>query len=91
MLELFFLRWFATRLSEIADGKGRTKAWAALGVVLWFVAEIGGAVVVFASGGEELAAYGLGFGLAVLSAFVSYAIVSALPDAREVEDAPLQF
>lgn len=90
MLEIFFLRWFAGRLAAVAADKGRSKAWAALGVVLWFGAEIAGIVVGTASGGEGLGAYVFGLGAAVLSALVSYGIVASLPESRE-RDAPLQF
>jgi len=56
MLEIFFLRWFFTRLAEVAENKGRSKAWGALGVVLWFAAEVIGIGIGFASGGGELPA-----------------------------------
>ena len=80
----------AKHLAQMAEDKGRTKAWGALGVGLWIVAEVAGLAMGFASGGVG-AAYALGIGFALASAVISYGIVVSLPEAPEPELAPVQF
>ncbi|WP_164019572.1 hypothetical protein [Pyxidicoccus trucidator] len=80
MLEIFALISLCQKLAAIAKEKGRTKAWAALGALFWFLGEIVGFVI-----GEVM---GLGMGgylvaiaFACLGAYVAYTIVKALPEA----------
>lgn len=90
MLEIFFLRWFAGSLADTAEGKGRSRAWGAFGVISWLFAEVMGFVVALGAGQSEAGAYGLAIAAAVVSALVSWGLVSALP-AVEPEGAPIQF
>jgi hypothetical protein len=79
MLEIFFLIWFGRRLATIARSKGRSGAWAVLGVGLW----VGGEVIGFVIGsalGMEMGAYGVGIASAIGGALIAWLVVSQLPE-----------
>ena len=80
MLEIIFLIWFGRKLATIAKSKGRSGAWAVLGVGLW----VGGEVIGFIVGtalNMEMGAYVVGIVSAIVGAVISYVVVSQLPDA----------
>lgn len=79
MLEILFLIWFGRRLATIARSKGRSGAWAVLGVGLW----VGGEVIGFAIGTAlrmEMAAYAVGIASAIGGALIAWLVVSQLPE-----------
>jgi hypothetical protein len=79
MLEILILIQFGKRLAALAEEKGRSKGWAALGVGFWIGGEIMGAMVgaILMDGGIGM--YILALGVAAVGAFVAYLIVKALP------------
>ena len=91
MLEILFVRWFYRFLANIAVEKGQSQGWGMLGVGLWFGGELTGLVLGFASGGEEIAAYGAALMTAAVGAAIAFGVVRALPDLTVEEEAPLQF
>lgn len=77
MLEIIFLIWFGRKLAAIASSKGRSGAWAMLGVGMW----IGGEAFGLALGvllEMDMGMYLTGIGCAIVGAIVSYGIVSSL-------------
>ena len=80
MLEIFFLIWFAKKLSATATAKGRSGGWAALGVCLW----IGGELTGFIIGGVlrlGSGSYLTAILSAVVGAVIAWIVVSNLGDA----------
>ncbi len=77
MLDIIFLVWFGRKLASMATMKGRSGAWAMLGVGMWIGGEIFGLVLGMLL---ELDAgmYLTGIGCAILGAVVSYGIVNSL-------------
>jgi hypothetical protein len=87
MLEIFFLIWFGRKLASMATAKGRSGAWALLGVAMWIGGEVFGVALGFLLE-LEMGTYLAAIGCAVLGAIVSYGIVSSLeptPEARELQ------
>lgn len=78
MLEIFILIAFGRKLASLAKEKGRTGAWALLGVGMWIGGELFGAVV-GALMGMEMGVYVLALFCAALGAAVAYGVVSSLP------------
>jgi hypothetical protein len=86
MLEIIFLIWFGRKLATMAKEKGRSGAWAMLGVGMW----IGGEIFGFVLGmllEMDAGMYIAGLGCAVLGAVVSYGIVSSLSATEFAPDA----
>ncbi|MBI3183402.1 MAG: hypothetical protein HYZ28_14790 [Myxococcales bacterium] len=79
MLEIIFLIWFGRKLARMANEKGRSKGWAALGVFFWIGGELMGFIVAGLLGIADLGGYGLALVFAGVGAGVSYAIVKSLP------------
>src|SRR5687768_9147196 len=77
MLEIIGLIFFGKKLASIATSKGRSGAWALLGVGMWIGGEIFG-FVLGALLGMEIGMYLLGIGCAITGAVVAYFIVSSL-------------
>ena len=77
MLEIIFLIWFGRKLASMAAMKGRSGAWAMLGVGMWIGGEIFGFVVGMLLE-MEMGMYLMGIGCAILGAVVSYGIVNSL-------------
>jgi hypothetical protein len=78
MLEIFLIIWISRKVSGVAQSKGRSKGWGALGAGFWVLGEIMGFVI-----GSLL---GLGMGgylvailFASLGSFIAHTIVKALP------------
>lgn len=98
MLEIFILIWVGRTFSELAQTKGRSKAWVALGVGAWFGGELFG-YLAGVMAGLELGAYlvailfaGAGVGVAYmivnsLSAVGAYAMEPAMEDLGGVDPA----
>ncbi|MSP63824.1 MAG: hypothetical protein EXR72_26455 [Myxococcales bacterium] len=79
MLEILFLIWFGRKLSTIAQSKGRSGGWAALGVLFW----IGGEILGFVIGSLlnlDAGAYLIAILIAVGCAVVAWVIVNQLSD-----------
>ncbi len=88
MLEIVFLSWFGRKLASLAKQKGRSGAWAMLGVGLW----VGGEVFGFGLGALldlGMGAYLIAIGCAIASAFVSYGIVNSLAPTENALDSDL--
>lgn len=79
MLEIFLLITFGKKLAELARGKGRSPAWAALGVMFWVGGEIIGFIIGALLGLEGLGAYPVAIVVAALGAFVAWMVVKNLP------------
>lgn len=77
MLEIIFLIWFGRKLASMAQAKGRSGAWAMLGVGMWIGGELFGlalGILLDLDVGTYLAA----LGCALVGAIVSYGIVNSL-------------
>lgn len=90
MLEIVFLFWFGRKLATLAKQKGRSGAWAALGVGMWVGGEAFGLVL------GMLLDLGMGTYLtaiacAILGAVVSYGVVNSLSPTELAPDADLSF
>ncbi|NJK33210.1 MAG: hypothetical protein HC927_12840 [Deltaproteobacteria bacterium] len=88
MLEIIVLVIFAKKLAEIAQNKGQSRGWAALGVAGWIVGEILGGVIGFIVLGDGFGPYMFALLGAALGAGVAYMIVnnlSAAPGSLEAE------
>lgn len=87
MLEIIALVFLYRALAKQVSLRGRSTAWAALGPVLWIVAEI--VAVVFVSplrlGTLEMLAVGLAGG--ALGGGVAYLIVTSLSTSEWLDDA----
>ncbi|HEY8209288.1 MAG TPA: hypothetical protein VIG99_17490 [Myxococcaceae bacterium] len=79
MLEILGIIAFARLLSRTAVEKGRSKGWAALGVLFWIGGEMMGFIVGGALGLETFALYGLALLMAGAGVLVAYLVVKALP------------
>jgi hypothetical protein len=79
MLEILGLIAFARLLSRTASEKGRSKGWAALGVLFWVGGEMMGFIVGELLGLEMLAKYGIALLMAGAGVLVAYLVVKALP------------
>jgi hypothetical protein len=79
MLEIFGIIAFARLLSRTAVEKGRSKGWAALGVLFWIGGELMGFIVGALLGLETLAQYGIALLMAGAGVLVAYLVVKALP------------
>jgi len=86
MLEIFFLIWFGRHLANMAQEKGRTKGWAALGVLFWISGEVAGFVIGDLAG-LGTGAYGTALGGAAACAFIAWLIVRSLPPEHQVDHA----
>jgi hypothetical protein len=85
MLEILFLFWFGKKLAAMAQEKGRSGAWAALGVALW----IGGELFGFVLGlllELDMGIYLTALGCAIAGAVVAFGIVNALPPTELAPD-----
>jgi hypothetical protein len=80
LLEIFLLIWSGRRLARMAREKGRSGAYAGLGVGFWFTGEIGGFVLGSALG-LELGAYATALALAAAGLGLAFLIVSRLEPA----------
>lgn len=78
MLEIFFIIFFAKKLAEIAQSKGRPKGWAALGVVGWIVGEVLGGVVGALIFGDGAMLYLTALVGAAIGAGIAWAVVNGL-------------
>ncbi len=78
MLEIFLIIWISRKVGEVAQGKGRSKSWGALGAGFWILGELMGFVI---GGllGLGLGGYLVALLFASLGAFVAHSIVKALP------------
>jgi len=81
MLEILILVGLARSLSRMAEGKGRSKGWAALGVLGWIGGEVMGAIVGALTADGTGAIYGLALVGAVIGGTTAYFIVRSLPAA----------
>lgn len=79
MLEIILLFGLARHLAAVARNKGRSSAWAALGVVFWIGGEVFGFVVGALAGMEGIATYGPALVCAVLGVGVAATIIYLLP------------
>jgi len=79
MLEILGIIAFARLLSRTATEKGRSKGWAALGVLFWLGGELMGFVIGTILGFEMFAQYGVALLMAAAGALVAYLVVKALP------------
>lgn len=79
MLEILGIIAFARLLSRAATEKGRSKGWAALGVLFWIGGELMGFVVGALLGMETFAQYGVALLMAGTGVLVAYLVVKALP------------
>lgn len=77
MLEIIFLVWFGRKLASMATAKGRSGAWALLGVGMWIGGELFG-IVLGALLGLDVGMYLTALACAGVGAAVSYGIVSSL-------------
>lgn len=77
MLEIFMLVWLTRKLSRMAEERGQSRGWAALGPVFWIAGEILGFVIGFAMG-MDMAAVLLALACAAGGAGIAYAIVARL-------------
>ena len=82
MLEIIFLITLGRKLAETASNKGRSKAWAALGVLFWIGGELVGFIIGTLMGMQGLAPYPIALALAALGVLVAWLIIKALPDVR---------
>ena len=78
MLEIFLIIWISRKVAGVAQSKGRSKGWGALGAGFWILGEIMGFVI------GTLLDLGMGgYLVAILFAsagsFVAHSIVKALP------------
>src|SRR5690348_8430136 len=80
MLEILILIRFSKFLGRRAQEKGRSKSWGALGVLFWFVGEIGGFLLAISMGQDSLAQYGIALVCAAVGAVLAYGIVASLGD-----------
>ena len=79
MIEIIIIIVLARKLAEVADSKGRSKGWAALGPGLWILGEIIGAVVgLIISGDQGAGMYVFALVGAAVGAGVAWAIVNNL-------------
>ncbi|HYV45978.1 MAG TPA: hypothetical protein VFA20_14010 [Myxococcaceae bacterium] len=79
MLEILGIIAFARLLSRTASEKGRSKGWAALGVVFWLGGELMGFIIGTILGLESFAQYGVALLTAGAGVMVAYLVVKALP------------
>lgn len=79
MLEIFLLITFGKKLAALANEKGRSSGWAALGVMFWIGGELIGFIIGALLGFEGLAAYPVAIAVAALGAFVAWMVVKNLP------------
>ena len=79
MLEILLIIWLGKKLSALAKERGRSGAWAALGIGFWFFGEIVGFFIGGMLGFEGLGAYPIALVLAAMGAGVGYFIVANLP------------
>ena len=70
--------FFGRKLASIAKEKGRSGAWALLGVGMWIGGEIFGIVLAALLGFDTIPMVLTGLGCAVAGALVAYFIVSSL-------------
>jgi hypothetical protein len=78
MLEIIGIIVFCKHLAGVATGKGRSKGWAALGVLFWVLGEIIGGVIGFAVAGDGFAPYIFALMGAAVGAAIAWVIVSNL-------------
>ncbi|MBN2672472.1 MAG: hypothetical protein JXX29_12385 [Deltaproteobacteria bacterium] len=88
MIEIFVIIHYSKRLAALASEKGRSKGFAALGGLFWFLGEIIGFVIGNLLG-IGMAAYLVGIGSAILGIFIAFAIVKSLEPAAGFEDEAL--
>jgi len=79
MLEIFGIFAFGRLLARVATAKGRSRGWAALGVLFWLGGELMGMTLGLLLGLEQLAAYGIGLLVAATGVLIAYLVVKALP------------
>ncbi|MBI4616925.1 MAG: hypothetical protein HY720_25150 [Planctomycetes bacterium] len=84
MLEIIFLYCFGKKLSEIAQVKGRSGLWAALGILFWIGGEIAGAMAAAIAGVSGVGVYGAALVCAITGAVLAWVIVSQLPDVHPI-------
>ena len=77
MLEIILLIWLSRKLATMAEQKGHSRSYAALGPVFWIGGEVIGFVIGFAMG-MDIGALLPALVLASLGAFVAYRIVDNL-------------
>lgn len=78
MLEILFLIWFCKKLASMAQAKGRSSGWGALGALLWVGGEIGGAVIGVRNGSMGFGLYGYALLGAGVGAGLATVIVTSL-------------
>ncbi len=78
MLEIILIVVLTGKLRTIAQSKGRSAGWAALGPVLWIGGEVLGAVAGAIMGADGLSLYGGAILGAVVGAGIAWAIVNGL-------------
>jgi hypothetical protein len=86
VLEIVFIIWLTRRLARVAEQRGHSKGWGALGAIFWIAGEIIGLVIGFALE-LDMGAYGLALLGAGAGATLAYAIVANLgsrPNAFEL-------
>jgi hypothetical protein len=80
MLEVFVLIWLGGRLTAMAKAKGRSGAWALVGIGMWICGELVGFGIGAVLIGEQLGAYLVAIAGAVVGGIVGYQIVAGLSD-----------
>lgn len=78
MLEIIGIIVFAKHLAGVAEGKGRSKGWAALGVLFWVIGEIVGAFAGALVMGDGLGLYLTALIGAAVGAGIAWLIVTNL-------------
>jgi hypothetical protein len=67
------------KFAELAENRGRTKAWGLLAFGAWFAGEMVGFVAGIVAGLRGLALYPVGIAFGAVATFIAYQAVKSLP------------